>query len=86
MSGFVAEGAEILRHVKERRIRRTVGQRGQRGVDDLDAQLDRFETTERAEACGAVGVQFNRNAIGVGEHDRHQAFAVVQASAVRRDL
>ncbi len=64
---FVAEGAEILGDIEERRIRRAVGQRRQRGVDDLDAELDRFETAKRAEAGGAVGVQLDRNAVGIGE-------------------
>ena len=82
---LVTERAQILRDVEQRRIRRTVGQRRQRGVDDLDAELDRFETAERTETGGAVGVQLDGNAVGVGEHDRHQrlhAFRREQAAGI----
>ena len=59
---LVAERAQIVRDVEDRRQRRAVGERRHAGVDDADAELHRLERDQRSEAGGAMAVQLDRNA------------------------
>ncbi len=81
---LVAQGAEIFRDVEQRRVRRAIRQWRQRGIDDLDAELDGFEATERAQAGGAVRVQFHRYALGIRKHDRHQGLHPLRGEQAAR--
>ena len=70
--GSVTERPGVHRNVEERRIRRAVGERGDRGVDRRDAELDRFETTKRAEAGVAVRVKLHRLVFRFAQDQRNQ--------------
>jgi hypothetical protein len=44
---LIAERPQITGDIKKRRIGGAVGERRKRGIDDLDAELDRFQAAER---------------------------------------
>ena len=88
------DGAQIFRHVENRRLRRAVGQRWNRRVDGFDAELDRFEIAERPQAVVAMGVKLHRGCAGIpDDHGDQRARAlgcqqtadVLEANAVGSD-
>src|SRR5439155_22568849 len=70
---LVTQRAEVLREVKRCRTRRSVGQGGQGGVNNLDPKLDRFQAAERSESGSTVSMELHRNSIGVLKDNRHQS-------------
>ena len=68
----VAERFQIVGDVEHRRLRRAVGERRDRGVQNAHAELDAFEIIERRLAAVAVGVKLHGDIAGGFEHHRDQ--------------
>src|SRR5438093_8873549 len=77
--GRVAEAPRSLGEVKDLRIQRGVGQWRNCRVDDLNPQLDRFESAERAETGGAVHVKFDGNSRRVFLNHFNQTCAALRS-------
>ena len=93
--GFIAHGTQIGRDIEQRGQRGIIGQRRQRSVDNADALLHRLKYAQRAQAGGAMGMHFNRDAGGMLQHQRHQGAGalwrqqsarILQAQAERLEL
>ncbi len=90
----VAQCPQIPRDAEDRGQRCVVGQRGNGGVDDADAELDRLQRAQRTEARRAMRMHLDRDAGAIGEHGgderahairRQQPARVLQADPIGRE-
>jgi hypothetical protein len=74
----IAERPGILCDVKNRGLRRTVGQRRNRRVQRIHAELDCFEIVERRHAVVAVSMELQRYLADVFLNQRNQALRPIR--------
>ncbi len=77
--GFVAQCAGVHRDGEDGRIARPIGERRHRRVDVNHARFDRFKTTERAQSCGAVGVQLHGFAASGFKYGGHRGSGALRS-------
>ena len=70
---IVAERFQIARDVEYRRLRRSVGERRDRGMQNAHAELDAFEIVDRRVAAVAMGVKLDGDVTGGFEHHGDQS-------------
>src|SRR5688500_18888299 len=69
---FEAESASVGGYVKNRRLRRAVGERRDRGMQRVYTEFERFKIIERRHAVIAVGMKLQRHIANVFLNEGYQ--------------